>query len=466
MPAKPVIAIVDVGKTNKKLFLFDEGYRIVHEQTIHFKETVDEDGFACEDLEQLISWVTQVIDYAFSLHEFSVVAINFTAYGASFVHIGEDGKPVTPLYNYLKPFPDALNNRFYGHYGERIDFAIETASPVLGNLNSGLQLYRLKQEKRDVFQKIKWSLHLPQYLSFLITGKPVSEITSIGCHTALWQFEKNQYHDWVQQEGIDTKLPPVCNGDDVMTIHINNKAVVAGPGLHDSSAALIPYLASFSQPFLLISTGTWCISLNPFNAQPLMADELAQDCLCYLTYLGQPVKASRLFAGHEHELQTGRLAAHFNVAPDYYKIVSFSSEIVTQLQEAAAGQEKTTRIYKDGTQPSEFASRHLNSFSSYDEAYHQLMLDIMVQQVASTSLVLKHSTVTKIFVDGGFSNNGIYMNLLAASFPDKEVYAASVAQATSLGAALAIHRHWNSRPVPENLIDLKQYANTGVFDYK
>jgi len=460
MPAKLVIAIVDVGRTNKKLFLFDEAYRIVHEQTEQFEETVDEDGFACEDLEKLTSWVDRVIDFALSMEEFSVKAINFTAYGASFVHIGEDGKPVTPLYNYLKPFPETLNNRFYGHYGEKIDFALETASPVLGNLNSGLQLYRLKRDKPALFRQIKWSLHLPQYLSYLITGEPVSEITSIGCHTALWSFERNEYHQWVQEEGIHVKLPPVCNGDDIVPVSVHQKEIVAGAGLHDSSAALIPYLSSFTEPFLLISTGTWCISLNPFNASPLTADELAQDCLCYLTYLGQPVKASRLFAGHEHELQTGRLALHFNVAPDYYKIVSYHSETITQLQEAAAGQEKTNRIYKDGTQPSEFASRYLNSFSSYEEAYHQLMLDIMVQQVASTSLVLRDSTVKKIFVDGGFSNNGIYMNLLAASYPGKEVYAASVAQATSLGAALAIHKHWNDGAVPENLIELKQYADT------
>jgi sugar (pentulose or hexulose) kinase len=463
MPVKPVIAIVDVGKTNKKLFLFDEGYRIVYEQTEQFKEVIDEDGFSCEDLNKLTSWVKKVIEHAFTLEGFNIKAINFTAYGASFVNIDADGTPVTPLYNYLKPFPEALNNRFYGHYGERIDFALETASPVLGNLNSGLQLYRLKQEKRELFQKIKWSLHLPQYLSFLITGKPVSEITSIGCHTALWHFEKNQYHNWVQNEGIDTKLPPVCTGDDIVSININHQEVVVGPGLHDSSAALIPYLSSFAEPFLLISTGTWCISLNPFNAQPLSEDELAQDCLSYLTYLGQPVKASRLFAGNEHEVQTGRLAAHFNVAPDYYKIVSFNDETIRQLHEAAAGQERHNRIYKDGTQPSEFASRYLNSFSSYDEAYHQLMLDIMVQQVASTSLVLNHSAVKKIFVDGGFSNNEVYMNLLAASFPGMEVYAASVAQATSLGAALAIHNHWNSREVPENLIELRQYAGTSTF---
>ena len=49
-----------------------------------------------------------------------------------------------------------------------------------------------------------------------------------------------------------------------------------GIGLHDSSAALIPYLVNFSMPFVLISTGTWCISMNPFSKTALTAEELQQ----------------------------------------------------------------------------------------------------------------------------------------------------------------------------------------------
>jgi glycerol kinase len=44
MPSKSVIAILDVGKTNKKLFLFDEWYNIVWEQNSVLSETKDEDG--------------------------------------------------------------------------------------------------------------------------------------------------------------------------------------------------------------------------------------------------------------------------------------------------------------------------------------------------------------------------------------------------------------------------------------
>jgi sugar (pentulose or hexulose) kinase len=53
MPPRPVIAVIDVGKTNKKLFLFDEEYNLVYERSARFLETVDEDGDTCENIESL-----------------------------------------------------------------------------------------------------------------------------------------------------------------------------------------------------------------------------------------------------------------------------------------------------------------------------------------------------------------------------------------------------------------------------
>jgi hypothetical protein len=52
------------------------------------------------------------------------------------------------------------------------------------------------------------------------------------------------------------------------------------------------------------------------------------------------------------------------------------------------------------------------------------------------------------------------MNLLAAVFPHLEVFAASMAQATALGAALAIHRSWNKKALPNDIIQLKYYSLT------
>jgi sugar (pentulose or hexulose) kinase len=104
-----------------------------------------------------------------------------------------------------------------------------------------------------------------------------------------------------------------------------------------------------------------------------------------------------------------------------------------------------------------FGKRELAAFDSFERAYHRLMMDIMEQQVASTRLVLHGADVRRVFVDGGFGRNQVYMHLLAAAFPDMEVFAASIPQATAMGAALAIHSHWNKRILPGDIIELKYY---------
>ncbi|MBK7938355.1 MAG: carbohydrate kinase [Lewinellaceae bacterium] len=443
-----MVLLLDIGKTNKKCFVFDEDYRVVFEKTTQLPETVDEDGEPCEDLDLLKNWVRDSVREVLADQRFHIRAVNATAYGASFVHLDADGKALTPLYNYLKPFPENLKKRFFDTYGSAEKIALETASPVLGNLNSGLQLYWLKHQKPLIFNQIKWSLHLPQYIAYLLYAwagpksahaYAVSEMTSIGCHTLLWNFQKNDYHDWVKAEEIVGKFPPLVRsvatsrGDlesprDGTSIHhssfiIHHSSFITphfGIGLHDSSAALIPYLACFEEPFVLISTGTWCITLNPFNDEPLTPEELAQDCLCYLSYEGKPVKAARYFGGHEHEQAVKNIAAQFGTLEDFYKNISI-----------------TTR-------------------SPLAAAYFDFMRQLVEKQVISTRLALGNSPVRRIFVDGGFSKNEVYMTLLARSFPEMDVYAAEVAQATAIGAAIAVHPFWNEKRIPDNLIALKQ----------
>ncbi len=456
--ATPVIAVFDVGKTNKKLFLFDQDYKIVFEKSARFTETVDEDGFVCENLQSLRLSVFDSLSEIFRLKEFKVRAVNFSAYGASFVHLDESGQALAPLYNYLKPYPEELSAKFYDEYGGELKFSTETASPILGSLNSGLQLYRIKNEQPELYKRIKYSLHLPQYLSFLLSGQYYSDLTSIGCHTAMWDFGSDRYHEWIQREGLTLKLAPIAAADKALPALFPGNNYKVGVGLHDSSAALIPYLVNFQEPFILISTGTWCISLNPFNQSPLTAGELDKDCLFYIQYKGKHVKASRLFSGLEYEQQVKRIAAHFNQNVIKYRNIPFDADVIAKL--------KKEHLQTQGegfAKESKFATRELSAFANDIEVYHQLVLDLVNLQVASTKLLLNSTSVKRIFVDGGFSKNSIYMHLLATSFKNMETFAASMAQASAVGAALCIHKEWNSKLIPSDIIELKYYsANESV----
>jgi sugar (pentulose or hexulose) kinase len=447
----PVIAVLDIGKTNKKFLLFDETYQVRFEKCETLKEGRDDDGDPCEDIDALIAFVQESLRASLVDKMYEIKAVNFSGYGASLVYLDDNGRVSAPLYNYLKRYPEWIRDRFYQQYGPAEKLSLETASPVLESLNSGMQLYRIKYEKPQVFERIRYALHLPQFLSYLVSGKPFSDISSIGCHTKLWDFANARYHSWVVEEDLEKKFAPIVPADHVSLTTQHGHSFLCGVGLHDSSAALIPYFQLFTDPFVLISTGTWCITLNPFNHEPLTQAELSLDCLCYMSFTGNPVKASRLFSGYEFEQQIKRIASHYTKDPDYYQSIRYNPE---WSKEFAGQRIQISELKKE----SDFASRDLSSFQNDEHAYHQFMFDLARQQFLSTSLVLGNAPVKKIFVDGGFSRNEVFMGMLAALFPDKEVYAALMSQGTSLGAALAIHNTWNTKPVPADLVRLIRYS--------
>lgn len=416
--------IFDIGKTNKKAFVFDEDYRIVFEKSAQLPESLDDDGDPCEDLELLRNWILSTHDDIRSNPLFDIQALNCTTYGASFVHLNYEGKPVTSLYNYLKKYPPDLLEAFIRQYDAAGQLSLQTASPLLGHLNSGLQLYWLKHCKPQVFDTISYSLHLPQWVAYLL-GRPMcSETTSLGCHTMLWDFEQNDYHHWVKNEGIDGKFPPVFKAGFGAAFYSPN-------GLHDSSAALVPYMACFEEPFALISTGTWCITLNPFNEEPLSPEELARDTLCYLTPQGKPVKAARYFGGHEHDAAAKQIADKYGLSPDFFM------------------NKKDNEL-------------HQMALSDYKRFVYE---ELMPRQADSIRMALGNTSVRKLFVDGGFSKNAWYMSALAHFFSDFAVFSAEVAQATALGAALAVHADFHATSVapPPHLISVRSWKEYGAF---
>jgi glycerol kinase len=87
-----------------------------------------------------------------------------------------------------------------------------------------------------------------------------------------------------------------------------------------------------------------------------------------------------------------------------------------------------------------------------------LVAELVRKQIISTNLIIANTNVKRIFVDGGFSHNEIFMNLLAKSYAQYEIFAAAIPQASALGAALVVHKNWNTQSIPTNLISLQYYS--------
>ncbi len=428
-----VNAIFDIGKTNKKLLLFDEQQQVITQYSRRIEEIKDEDGFPCDDLMAIQQFVFSHLDTVLDNPAWNLKGVNFSAYGASLVYIDDAGKPLSPLYNYLKPYPEQLAEELFEKYGGQESWSRRTASPYLGSLNSGLQLYRLKMEKPALFDRLNFALHLPQYLSFLLTGLIASDPTSIGCHTGLWDFEKQDYHEWVKQEGLTEKLAPIFPSRYKERVTFKGHSFWCGIGMHDSSSALVPYLTEKVEKFTLLSTGTWCITLNPFNSHPLTDKELSMDCLCYLSFEGTPVKASRLFGGQEHEIQVQRIADHFKISPEEVLLTQLDENFVSTTPAASPEQPISGAMINQLA----FRYRSLQDFESVSSAYHQLVADLVKLLEVSVRLVLTEE-IRLLYVEGGFAANALFIHFLNKAIPELTIQCVDNSQGAALGALLLL----------------------------
>lgn len=431
-----VIAVFDIGKTNKKLLLFDYNLRLVSENETRFPEQVDDDGFECDNIGAIEKWVRDSVTALARSDKYDLTALNFATYGATIGYLDEHGKRITPIYNYLKPVDEKLPEKLYKRYGGQDEFCRRTASPALGMLNSGMQIFWLKSEKPAVFSKVDQILHFPQYISYLFTGKIYSEHTSVGCHTGLWDFDNMKYHPWLSDQGISLPEPVsvmTCN-----EIEVEGKKIKTGIGIHDSSASLAPYFTGNRGKFLLMSTGTWCINMNPFNPEKLTTMQLDNDCLCYMSVTMQPVKSSRLFLGNMHDNGVSMLSDHFRTSDDYYKGVKYDIDLIRMLKARYRGDKRIFFSAAHGSR--EFREKiDLFEFMTFEEGYHQLMIELSEMTVDSIGLILAEKDETEnIYITGGFARNSIFLKLISQAFPSKKVYTSVIKNATALGAALVI----------------------------
>jgi sugar (pentulose or hexulose) kinase len=430
-----VIAIFDVGKTYKKLILFNNDLKVIEETEEKFPVIADEDGFECDDIELIEKWIKESIIRLVHSEKYDLKRVNFTTYGATIVYLDADGKRVTPVYNYLKPIDERIPENLYKVYGGRDEFCRRTASPSLGMLNSGLQAIWLKSVKPKEFSRIKHILHFPQYLSYVLTGKIYSEHTSIGCHTALWDFDNMSYHPWVKAMGLN--LPDPVPIDTLNEVVIEEKKLQIGIGIHDSSASLAPYFSGSKGKFLLLSTGTWCINMNPFNTEKLTAEQLDKDCLCYMSITGQPVKSSRLFLGYLHETAVKQLTIHFNKSEEYYKRIKADKKLTMFLKTKYKEKKIFFKDRPDSRELKDYID--MFEFGSIEEAYHQLMIELCDLTIEAINLVIPAiDESANIYITGGFSKNELFLNLITGAYPSKLVYTSEIANGSALGAALVI----------------------------
>lgn len=303
------VAVIDIGKTNAKVVVLDgeTGAEIAIRKTAN--GVVAGPPYPHYDVETLWSFILSALASFAEVPGYD--AISITTHGASAALLDAGGRLAMPVLDYEHAYPtDVVSD-----YAALRPAFSETCSPALPvGLNLGAQLHYQKTVFPEAFARVRTILTYPQYWAFRLTGVAANEVTSLGCHTDLWNPGQGGYSLLVDRLEIRALMAPIRSAFDVLGPVLPEVRRVIGLdaevpvycGIHDSNASLLPHLVVRQPPFSVVSTGTWVICFA-VGSDPAGLDPV-RDTLSNVDAFARPVPSARFMGGREFEILTQGVA--------------------------------------------------------------------------------------------------------------------------------------------------------------
>jgi sugar (pentulose or hexulose) kinase len=425
--------ILDLGETHAKTCTYDEFGTQIRRGSIATPSLLEGD-YPALDVERIWDWFVLEAREASAISD--IRAINVSAHGACAVLLQEDGSLAFPVLDYEFAGVEELNMQY-----ERIrpDF-LDSLSPSLpAGLNLGRQLFWLQKKFPPEFSSVSAVIFYPQYWIWRMTGRKVTERTSLGCHTDLWNPGEDCFSTLPKALNIESLIPEIVATHDCVG-NVSDEFAAAAQlsgncevfaGVHDSNASLARYIASgVAADISVISMGTWVISMVLGSSTRVLREP--RDMLANVSVTGEVVPCARFMGGREHAIICELLK-------------SSPSDHVHErnIEMALANQSLITPSFSLGTGPFPLRRAELNAKGCSGAALATLYLALMIDY----ELDLLGSKGDIIFGSAS-SRSPMLCRLVAALRPSAKVMLSGDTASTPLGAWCLTR--WN-KPMPEKL---------------
>ena len=297
------IAVIDIGKTNAKLALVR--MPDLTEVAVLTRPNMVIAGPPYPHFDVEGHWEFILGGLARFHAEFGIAAITVTTHGAACALLDRDGRLAAPILDYEHTGPESLAAAYDAI---RPPFS-DTGSPRLSmGLNLGAQLHWQFASDPALLGKVRHIVTYPQFWGYRLTGELATDVTSLGCHTDLWNPYEGRFSSLTDALGITDKIAPPRRPADVLgpiTTEVAQRTRLPSDtpvycGIHDSNASLLSHLVSREPPYSVVSTGTWVIAMAIGGRQTAL--DPAMDTLVNVNAFGQPVPSARFMGGREHDL--------------------------------------------------------------------------------------------------------------------------------------------------------------------
>ncbi|MFC1765731.1 FGGY-family carbohydrate kinase [Planctomycetota bacterium] len=449
------IAVLDVGKTNKKVLIYDLDLNLLDMTTASFPE-IDQLNLKLEQPEAVFDWFCEVLAEFSAQYQIKVISV--TTHGATIVCIDNQGGITVPPLSYTNTAAEGFAQEFFDTFGSRESLQQSTATAEIGDLiNAGKMVYFLKKNFSKEMEQTEWILHYPQYFGFKLTGVAGAEPTMLGSHSYLFDPLTKDYSPVAHKLGIMDKLPPTIHNswqslgtitEAIATRTGIDKDCQVTFGVHDSNSSLIPYLIRSPQKFVLNSTGTWCVAISPEETIHFSPDELGKLVFYNMDIFKNPAKTSIFMGGLEYETYF-ELFCKIN---DRKELPDFDYDLYKSVADACSdfilpSVTKGTGIFPDssprlvegdtvvGLEAFQSSQATVDFVHDFEKACAILIYSLAIQTAQAFKYVGIENGAA-IFVEGGFRHNQPYLTLLKQFYPESDVFTTDLKQATAIGAAI------------------------------
>lgn len=403
------VAVLDFGKTNSKLFVFGQDGRIIDERRTQPK-WVRQGGFSVLDEAALHHWALSAVADAVDGH--GVEGVMVSGHGCTFALVDEAAL-THPILDYEQEPPAEIAARI----DRRIPDFSETFSPRLPlGFNYGRHMLWLQEVDPDAFAASKSILGYPQYWSWRLGGRAVSEVSYLGCHSHLWAPRSQDFSSLVDAQGWRDRMPAFERAGTVIGEQRLGAAVIAiHNGVHDSNAALHAYRRQELGPVTVVSTGTWVIVLNPDC--PLDALDRERDMLVNVDVGGGPVPTIRFMGGREFATISAGWQGEI-AGPVVQRVIDAGIMALPSFAPGGPMSGHSGRLVGRAPNAEERAAAAL--------LYVALMVDLCLDLIHSNNTVI---------VDGGLNTGGLLAGLLAQLRPGQAFLQGATLEGSATGAA-------------------------------